>query len=143
MLLIASAWLIGKAGYPQRHLRHLLAAWHAGRVPTGKLIRRWTAIENYLEEDRPGLWRKAIINADEILSEVVARMGYLGKNLDERLETVSPANPAEFPSMLEAWRAHQVRKFVEEDKDYVPTREVAERTIAIYRNIFKETGILL
>jgi len=142
-LFVASVWLILKAGYPQRHLRHLWAAWTAGQLPTHKLVRRWTTIEQALEDDQPNLWRRAIINADEMLSEIMARMGYLGKNFDERLETISPTNPAEFKSMLEAWRAHQVRKFIEEDKDYLPTREVAERTIAIYRNIFKETGILL
>ena len=141
-LFVASFWLIKDTGYPQRHVRHLLAAWNAGRVPTHKFARRWSSIENALKKNQPRAWRSAIIDADKMLDGVLFKMGYLGSNLDERLETIKPSGPEQFRSMLEAWRAHQVREFITEDKNYAPTREVAEKTIEIYRNIFTETGIL-
>ena len=143
-LFTISASLIWKSGYPQRHIRHLWVAWNAGRVPTQKLVKRWAAIEDALKQERPAVWRSAIIDADQMLEELLSRMSYLGKDLDERLENINPAlNPEQFPSLAEAWRAHQVRKFIDEDKKYLPTSEVAERTIEIYKRIFVETGILL
>ena len=88
----------------------------------------------------PGGWRVAIIDADSMLDEVVAKLGYKGDTLEERLKN---AVEYQFPSLENAWRAHQISDFLKEDSSYVLTREVAEQTIEIYRTIFTETGIIL
>lgn len=140
ILLIVIIWLTKLGGYPQRHLRHLRLAWNGGKVRKARLVSKWSSIEGVIEIHDPKLWRRALIDADSMLDEVLAKIGYEGGNLDERLENVSAE---QFPSLAEAWRAHQVRRFVEEDPSYLPTREVMEKTVEIYRNIFKETGIIL
>lgn len=143
VLLIAIIWLIKAAGYPQRHWRHLWIAWNAGKVPKDKFVSKWISVESVLKTSDPGNWRGAIIQADKILDELMTRMGYHGRNLEERLANVNPRlYPEQFPSMAEAYKAHQVRAFIEEDPNYMVSREVAEKTIGIYRNIFKETGVL-
>lgn len=144
VLLVSTIWFIKTAGYPQRHLRHLWIAWNAGKVPRDKFVSKWVSIESALKSDDPKNWRRAIIQADKILDEFMTRMGYHGGNIEERLSNVNPRlYPEQFPSMIEAYKAHQVRTFIEEDPNYIATREVADKTIGIYRNILKETGVLL
>lgn len=140
ILLIAIISLIKRAGYPQRHMRHLLLAWRSGEMPKNRLIEKWENIEQSLKGDDPKLWRAAIVDADKILDEALSKIGYEGSNLDERLSNV---DVEQFPSLVDAWRVHQVRQFVEEDQEYLPTRQVVEKTFLIYRNIFKEIGIIL
>lgn len=104
------------------------------------MVLRWNKVEEGLNKDNPAVWRLSICDADQMLNEVLIKVGYKGDSIDERLQNV---NTVQFPTLAEAWRAHQVCKFIEEDLNYLPTREVAEKTIEIYRNIFKETGIIL
>lgn len=139
VLLVTIVWLIKGAGYPQRHLRHLWISWNAGPVPKHKTEKKWKAIETALKRDDPELWRSAILKCDIMLDQILAAIGYEGGNVDERLTN---ANPEQFQSLNEAWRAHKIRQFIEEDPNYLPTRKVAEKTIEIYRNIFVETGII-
>lgn len=143
ILLISTIGLIKAGGYPQRHLRHLWIAWNAGKIPQDKMARKWASIKSVLKTNDPKNWRGAIIQADKILDELTARMGYAGRNFEERLATINPLQyPEQFPAMIEAYKAHQIRKFIEEDPNYTPTREVTEKTIDIYRNIFTETGVI-
>ena len=139
-ILGAAAYFWWKGGSFQRHVRHLMIAWNANPIPAKKMIKRWNAIAKLLEGDDPTVWRAAIVEADNMLDEVLKKLGYDGANMDERLENI---HVDQFPSLAEAWRAHSIRKFIGEDLAYQPTREVVDKTFDIYRDIFRETGLTL
>ena len=139
-LLAGIIILIYKGGAYATHIKHVWTAWNATPLPKHKMVKRWLKIIKSMEGDDPAAWRMAVIDADSMLDEVVAKLGYIGNNLEERLENIIPE---QFPSLEDAWRAHQISTFLKEDSSYNLTREVADRTIEIYRSIFRETGIIL
>jgi len=140
ILLVAIIILIYKSGAFETHMRHLWTSWRASPLPKHRMVKRWLAIKGEMESDDPEKWRAAIIDADLMLDEVVAKLGYKGETLEERLKNTVEYH---FPSLENAWRAHQISDFLREDPSYPLTREVAEQTIGIYRTIFTETGIIL
>ena len=140
ILLVAIIVLIYKGGAFAAHMRDLWISWNASPLPKSRMVNRWLAIKGEMESDDPEKWRAAIIDADSMLDEIVAKLGYKGETLEERLNNTVEY---QFPSLENAWRAHQISDFLREDPSYSPTREVAEQTIEIYKIIFTETGIIL
>lgn len=101
---------------------------------------RWERVEEYMTSLNPSDWKIAILEADNILDEVVERMGYKGKNLGERMKMIEASD---FPYLDEAWQAHKLRnQIAHKGTDYALTRSDAEQAINIYYRIFKELGYL-
>jgi hypothetical protein len=140
VLIAIIFYTIRDAGYPQRHVRHLWTAWKRSPLPKHKMTIRWLAIESASKGNDPGAWRDAIVDADMMLDQVLLKLGYNGESMEERLNN---APPDHFASLQDAPRAHQIREFIEDDPTYMPTKEVFDRTIEIYKNIFEEMGILI
>lgn len=139
-LIVAIVILIKKGGAFERHIKHLLIAWRATPIPKHKMVKRWLVIKEAMEGEDPQNWRTAIIDADLMLDEVLRSLGYGGDTMDERLENILPE---QFPILEEAWRVHQVRNFLVEDPSYTLSREAADKAIELYKDIFRETGIIL
>ncbi|OGZ58659.1 MAG: hypothetical protein A2827_03335 [Candidatus Spechtbacteria bacterium RIFCSPHIGHO2_01_FULL_43_30] len=138
--LVSTVILLKRGGGMQRHLRHLIRAWNASYIPMKKMTKRWMLIERSLESGDSLRWKAAIIDADNMLDEILKKVGYLGDTMDKRLENV---HLDQFPTLEDAWRAHKVRKFLEEDPRYKPSKEVVARVFEIYKDIFRETGLTL
>lgn len=97
---------------------------------------RWVSIKKRVESDSSSDWRLAIIEADEILDDIIERMGYSGNNLGERLAKVKPF---QFINLKKAQEAHSVKRRVEHEGGvHYLTKEIAENTIDMYKSAFKE-----
>jgi hypothetical protein len=101
---------------------------------------RWHRVEEYMTSLNPSDWKIAILEADNILDQVVERMGYDGVSLGERMKKIEASD---FPYLEEAWTAHKTRNAIaHKGTDYPLNRSEAEQTINIYHRIFKELGYL-
>ena len=101
---------------------------------------RWERVEQYMSSLNVSDWKIAILEADNILDDVVERMGYKGDNLGERMKNIEASD---FPYLEEAWQAHKMRNNIaHKGTDYELTRSEAEQTINIYHRVFKELGYL-
>jgi len=102
---------------------------------------RWERVEEYMRSQNPSDWKVAILEADNILGEIVERMGYRGETLGERMKAIEASD---FPHLDLAWQAHKTRNAIAHQggADYTLTRALAEQTINIYHRIFKELGYL-
>jgi hypothetical protein len=101
---------------------------------------RWDKVEEYMKSVNPSDWKIAILEADNILDEVVERMGYQGSTLGERMKMIEASD---FPYLDEAWQAHKVRNSIaHKGTDYPLTRSEADQTIDIYHRVFRELGYL-
>ncbi len=104
-------------------------------VATGR-NERWERIETLITTENENDWRQAIIEADIILDEMVARMNYKGADLAERLKNVEPSD---FTSLQDAWEAHKVRNRIAHDGSaFSLSKHEAKRVIDLYENVFKE-----
>ncbi len=101
---------------------------------------RWTRVEEYMTSLNPSDWKVAILEADNILDNIVERMGYQGGTLGERMKKISASD---FPYLEEAWEAHKIRNAVaHKGTDYALSRSDAEHVINIYYRVFSALGYL-
>ncbi|MEK7118216.1 MAG: hypothetical protein AAB869_01270 [Patescibacteria group bacterium] len=116
----------------------VVLAWEHERTEKNH---RWERVEEHMRSQNPSDWKMAILDADNILDEIVERMGYRGETLGERMKMIEPSD---FPYLDDAWRAHKMRNDIAHQggADYVLTHSLAEGTINIYHRIFKELGYL-
>lgn len=140
VFLAGTIVLIHKGGLLGRHIKDLWVSWNASPAPKHRMVKQWIAIKKSIASNDPALWKQAILSADAMLDEVIVKLGYRGGTLEERLGNITQY---QFPSLENAWRAHEITKFIKGDPSYPLSREITERTIEIYEDIFRETGILL
>lgn len=101
---------------------------------------RWERVEQYMISLNPSDWKIAILEADNILDEIVERMGYKGTTLGERMKSIEASD---FPYLEEAWEVHKLRNtLAHKGTNLDLSRSEAEQAVNIYHRIFKELGYL-
>lgn len=116
----------------RRELANIFSA--AARAESGR-NEAWQRTLQYLESDNPSDWKLAIIEADNILDQMVRAMQYAGENLGERLKNIEPSD---FTTLEDAWEAHKVRNRIAHESGYLLTKREARRVIGLFENVFKE-----
>ena len=108
---------------------------------SGQAVRneQWQKVLVYLESENQSDWKQAIIEADNLLDEMVAAMRYPGENLGERLKNIEPSD---FLTLQEAWEAHKVRNQVAHESGFSLTRREARRTLELYERVFREFNFI-
>ncbi len=107
---------------------------------TGEENPRWKHIQSLMEGVKSSEWREAITEADIMLDDVLVRKGYEGENLGERLKSMDRSMLA---SLDQAWEAHKVRnRIAHEGSAFDLSQTMAQRTISMYENVFRELGAL-
>ena len=97
---------------------------------------QWQIVQNHMASNRPAEWKLAILEADNMLEELVRKVGYEGETLGERLKSI---DVSDFQSIEGAWEAHKVRnRIAHEGASYQLTEREARRVIALYEKVFKE-----
>ena len=101
---------------------------------------RWERVEKYMLSANPSDWKIAILEADNMLDEIVERMGYKGATLGERMKTIEASD---FPYLDETWQAHKLRNAIaHKGTDYPLTKSEADQAITTYHRVFKESGYI-
>lgn len=97
---------------------------------------KWERILSLVASENPGDWRVAILEADIMLDELMARMQYRGDTLGEKLKGVEKAD---FMTIDMAWEAHKVRnRIAHSGSDFILTHREARRVIDLFRQVFDE-----
>lgn len=111
-------------------------------APEGKvgMHPRWEHIQSLVEGNSPSEWREAIIEADIMLDDVLAKEGYVGDGVGEKLKS---ADSTELKTLQNAWEAHKVRnQIAHQGSTYDLSDTVAQRTIAHYEAVFRELNVI-
>ena len=99
---------------------------------------RWAHVMNLIESGQESDWRQAIIEADIMLDDLLAQLGYQGASVGEKLKAVDPSH---FHTLQDAWDAHKVRNDIaHQGSQYPLSGQMAYRTIAHYENVMREHG---
>ncbi len=94
---------------------------------------KWEVIQGYRISDNEPLWRIGILEADNMLREVLEEKGYEGEDVGAMLMN------AKFNTISQAWEAHKVRnKIAHDGSDYTLTEREAKKVYADYEAVFKE-----
>lgn len=97
---------------------------------------RWQHIESLADSTKASEWREAIIEADIMLDDILAKHGFVGDGVGEKLKSIEPS---ELRSLQDAWEAHKVRnQIAHEGSSFNISETIAHRTISHYANVFNE-----
>jgi len=81
-------------------------------------------------------WRRAILEADIMLGNVLQIRGYRGQSIGDMLKE---ANPIQFTTLDLAWKAHKVRNDIAHGgESFTLTGRLTSATIDMYRRVFEE-----
>ena len=94
-------------------------------------------IINHANSNNPAEWKIAIIEADNILDNILKEVGYEGDTLAERLKAAGDGE-----AMQEAWEAHKIRNAIAHDGEVKLTQREARRVVGLYENVFKKFGYI-
>ncbi|MES2203091.1 MAG: hypothetical protein V4474_02085 [Patescibacteria group bacterium] len=118
---------------------HLHERHEAEVESTGK-NERWENILKLAYGTNEGDWRRAILEADIMLYDVLEEQGYPGATVGDKLKM---ANPIQMTTLDLAWQAHKVRNDIAHGGEATPLDERTTRaTIDSYKRVFEEFGAI-
>ena len=91
-------------------------------------------IKKKLSSKKEADWKFAIIEGEKIVEDVLFKMGYKGRTIEEKLET---ATKAQIPNLEELSVAAEIYENIVSDPDYKITREKAVQVINAFEEFLK------
>ncbi len=97
---------------------------------------RWEAAAALASSTNDSDWRRAIIESDIMLEQLLRERGYQGATLGDMLKL---ANPLQFTTLDLAWEAHRMRNAIAHLGDAFPlTQRDVQSTMSMYQRVFEE-----
>lgn len=113
---------------------------HEAEVESTGVNERWERIVTLAASGNQGDWRRAILEADIMLGDVLAEHGYEGAGVGEQLKM---ANPIQMTTLDLAWKAHKIRNDIAHGgESYVLSERDAQTAIDYYKRVFEELGAI-
>lgn len=109
-------------------------------IAKGKTV-QWQTVLDLVNSENPAEWKLAILEADNMLDEILEEQGYLGETLADKLKAMTPTRIA---SYNEIWEAHKVRNQIAHGGavEMDLTKKMARDAVVQFGNAFKELGAL-
>lgn len=113
----------------------------ARRIPKKKkkLVKKWKKIEQRLKSGQEAELKLAVIEADKFFDDILKKIGYLGKDMGERLRKI---NSSQIANIDDIWSAHKVRNNIVHDVDFRLTEFETERTVRAYKKALEELEVV-
>jgi len=99
----------------------------------------WQNINKRLEGGNQAEYKVAIIEADNIIDDLLKRMGYKGANMAERIAGV-PIGQLEFLGDIK--EAHDIRNRIIHEEDFVVDKEFAQEVLKKYEHLLRHFEVL-
>ena len=100
---------------------------------------RWDEMMSRLEGGSDSDYALAIIEADNIVDDILKRIGFQGESVAER---ISRLDPAQFPAVVMLREAHRVRNNIAHTPGFKISRSEAERVLGKYKKVLEELEVL-
>ncbi len=100
----------------------------------GKLRAKWEKTRAKLKSKNESDYKVAIIEADNIIDDLIKRMGYAGENFGERLGNITPG---QIENIEDLKKAHEIRNRIIHDERFVLTKEEAKKTLGYFEEFLK------
>lgn len=98
---------------------------------------KFAVIQGYMSSQSEALWRIGIMEADNLLFEVLRDKGYQGEGVGEMLKSAS------FRTIDLAWDAHKIRNRIAHDgSDFELTEREAKRAFVLYESVFRDLKVV-
>lgn len=105
----------------------------------GALTSKWEEIMRHAESPKEAEWKFAIIEADNLVDDILKSSGYLGDSMGERLMNIEKGQLVTLEGL---WEAHKIRNKLAHDSNYFLRYAEARKTIQLYKNTLQELNAL-
>jgi len=121
------------------HIREMEEHTHRGQAVVEALQDdRWQGIITLAYSTNESDWRRAILEADIMLFDLLRAQGYPGDTVSDQLKS---ANPIQMSTLDLAWKAHKMRNDIaHEGEKLTLTERDVRATIDYYKRVFEEFG---
>ena len=99
-----------------------------------KIVKVWDKITVKLDTGLESEYKLAVIEADDMMNDILKRMGITGETLGEKLKNLTSAT---LPNIEEIIESHQVRNNIVHNPDYELSLDEAKKLLAVYEKAFQ------
>lgn len=132
IIVIKTNWL----GIRIQNFRHALITSDLSKDQAKK---EWAKIEQHFFKGDDNDLKIAIIEADKLLEEALRETGIRGLTLGDRLKNIKPD---QIKNIDKIWQAHRLRNQIVHEPSFKVKRDLAERTLDIYKETLEQLGLL-
>jgi len=105
----------------------------------GALQARWDEVLRHSESTKEAEWKFAVIEADKIVEGILARAGFGGATMGERLQNI---DKSKLVSLDDLWEAHKIRNKLAHEPNYFLRYAEAKRAVGFYESVLRELDVL-
>ncbi len=109
--------------------------WSTKSYESTVFRKKWSSIEKRLEKGWESEAKLAVLEADELLEEVLDSLSYEGETFEERLDLLSSR---EVKNLEEIKRARRVREDIVHDPNYRLSLDKAKWAVGVYREALND-----
>jgi CRISPR/Cas system CSM-associated protein Csm2 small subunit len=99
------------------------------KIYPGKFQKRWNNVRRRITGENSNEWKAAVLEASQMLSEVLKSVGYPGDNLGEKLESMLPE---QLDNLEDAKKANKIKNKIVKDENYELSQEEAKEAVDIF-----------
>lgn len=111
----------------------------AAEQPTGILRDRWNGLLKHLDSTHEAQWKIAVIEADKLVDDALAKAGYSGDTFGDRLSNIRPGT---LLSLDGIWWAHKVRNRLAHEVDYFLRYTEARQAVGYFEAALSELQLI-
>jgi hypothetical protein len=105
----------------------------------GALTGRWAEIMEHMRSERETEWKLAVIEADNLIDDVLAKAGFPGDTMGERLTSM---RHEQLLALSGVWKAHLLRNKIVHETDYSPRYQEIHEALKYYQAALEELGVM-
>lgn len=100
---------------------------------------RWNEVTSHLDSPREADWKVALMEADKLVDDALAKAGFPGDTFGDRLTNIRPGM---LVSLDGVWWAHKVRNRLAHEMDYFLRYTEARQAIGYYEQALRELQLI-
>jgi hypothetical protein len=134
-------WIGLRTGDIHHKIRDQYAPIPVLEVEAKGIMVQWQIVLDHINSENPAEWKLAILEADNMLDEILEDQGYLGETVADKLKEMSPLRVASYDDL---WDAHKVRNQIAHGGaiDMELSKKTARDTVTKFGRGFKDLGYL-
>ncbi len=134
--LVVIIWALAKSSWLEVYIFADAREFKKGSpIPLEKKAQQnWQKIKKRLQSTKEANWKMAVLEGEEIVEELLLKMGYKAKDFRSRLLLADEAQIPNFKDLLEA---AEVYEGILNDPDYKLSRHDAEKVLNTFEEFLK------
>jgi len=138
MFMVILLELLGTKWLRYRLLEDFVGFFTFKPIGMSRLVKTWQRISERLELGSEDEYKMAILEAEEMLDNILEKMGYLGKNLEEKIDKLPLVSVSNIGNLKDI---SQIRKRIVYNPDQELSLDEAKRILGIFEQALKDLQV--